>query len=312
MGKTKDISSDEERTLETSEVSPQKRHKKHKHKKHKKRKVTHNDNDGFNDVATETEKKKTFRVKIKKDDEKGLEKPREKVQKTSNLSIAGASTVLSPKTATKKKVPKGSKGKDSGTSSEEERWLDAIESGKLEEVDDELKKIKPKDPKLMTARQRAMFERKTDTEPNPAVEQLMSLPTGYKEKVMTAEAIQKAALKSLKRKQLADEKREKDKKKTMERLLKKQESKASKVIGKGKPCRRQVPLVTYRLTLEGSSISLPPGEDFPLQSTEQKEPPIRALCGVNQCKRPKKYSCSKTGVPLCSLECYKTNLALSV
>jgi INO80 complex subunit B len=38
-----------------------------------------------------------------------------------------------------------------------------------------------------------------------------SLPVGYKEKVMTAEAIQKAALKSQKRKQLADEKREKDK-----------------------------------------------------------------------------------------------------
>lgn len=57
--------------LETNEVSPQKRHKKHKHKKHKKRKVTHNDNDGFNNVATETEKKKMFRVKIKKDDEKG-------------------------------------------------------------------------------------------------------------------------------------------------------------------------------------------------------------------------------------------------
>lgn len=81
----------------------------------------------------------------------------------------------------------------------------------LSQVDDELKKIKPKDPKLMTARQRAMFERKTDTEPNSSIEQLMSLPTGYKEKVMTAEAIQKAALKSLKRKQLADEKREKDK-----------------------------------------------------------------------------------------------------
>lgn len=38
-----------------------------------------------------------------------------------------------------------------------------------------------------------------------------SLLVGYKEKVMTAEAIQKAALKSQKRKQLADEKREKDK-----------------------------------------------------------------------------------------------------
>ncbi|KZC07191.1 INO80 complex subunit B, partial [Dufourea novaeangliae] len=231
--------------------------------------------------------------------------------KTANLSVAGSSTAPSPKATTKKKVPKGNKGKDSGTSSEEERWLDAIESGKLEEVDDELKKIKPKDPKLMTARQRAMFERKTDTEPNPGVEQLMSLPTGYKEKVMTAEAIQKAALKSLKRKQLADEKREKDKKKTMERLLKKQESKASKVISKGKPSRRQVPLVTYRLTIERSSISLPPGEDFPLQPTQGREPPAQILCGVNECKNLKKYSCSKTGVPLCSLKCYKTNLAIS-
>ncbi|XP_076628128.1 INO80 complex subunit B isoform X2 [Colletes latitarsis] len=297
--------------METTEVSPQKRHKKHKHKKHKKKKPTHDESDSFNDVAVETEKKKTFRVKMKKDDDKGLEKPREKVIKSSNLSVAGSSTTPSPKATTKKKVPKGNKGKDSGTSSEEERWLDAIESGKLEEVDDELKKIKPKDPKLMTARQRAMFERKTDTEPNPGVEQLMSLPTGYKEKVMTAEAIQKAALKSLKRKQLADEKREKDKKKTMERLLKKQESKASKVISKGKPSRRQVPLITYRLTLERSSITLPPGENFPLQPTQGKDPPKQILCGVNQCKNPKKYSCSKTGIPLCSLECYKTNLAIS-
>lgn len=45
-------------------------------------------------------------------------------------------------------------------------------------MDDELKKIKPKDPKLMTARQRAMFERKIDKDSTPAAEQLMSLPTG--------------------------------------------------------------------------------------------------------------------------------------
>lgn len=38
----------------------------------------------------------------------------------------------SPKSSNKKK--KGNKGRESGTSSEEERWLDAIESGKLEEV----------------------------------------------------------------------------------------------------------------------------------------------------------------------------------
>lgn len=39
-------------------------------------------------------------------------------------------TSVSPSKSAKKKK----KGKDSATSSEEERWLDAIESGKLEEV----------------------------------------------------------------------------------------------------------------------------------------------------------------------------------
>jgi len=308
MGKPKDISTEEEMNLDTSDVLPQKRHKKHKHKKHKKKKLMH-DNDVFVNITADTDRKKSFRIKMKKEDERSLDK-REKILKTCGMSAAVMNTTSSPKATTKKKIPKSNKGKDSGTSSEEERWLDAIESGKLEEVDDELKKIKPKDPKLMTARQRAMFERKTDTEPNSAVE-LMSLPTGYKEKVMTAEAIQKAALKSLKRKQLADEKREKDKKKTMERLLKKQESKASKVISKGRLSKRQVPLVTYRLTIEGSSISLPPGEDFPLCCTKEKIPPKQILCGVNQCRNPKKYSCSKTGIPLCSLQCYKTNLFLN-
>ncbi|XP_015607497.1 INO80 complex subunit B isoform X2 [Cephus cinctus] len=293
-----------------NDVSPQKRHKKHKHKKHKKKKIVHDDSDGFADVVAEVDRKKVFKVRLKKEEDKSLEKKPEKMVKVTTLGAAGPSTATSPKAVSKKKINKTGKSKDSGTSSEEERWLDAIESGKLEEVDDELKKIKPKDPKLMTARQRAMFERKTDTEPNPGVEQLMSLPSGYKEKVMTAEAIQKAALKSLKRKQLADEKREKDKKKTMERLLKKQESKASKIISKGKPSRRQVPLVTYRLTIEGSSISLPPGEEFPLHPAKECQPPPVTLCGIENCRNPKKYSCSKTGIPLCSLQCYKANLSI--
>lgn len=306
MGKSRDVSTEEEMNLDTSDVPPQKKHKKHKHKKHKKKKFVHDDSDNFVDISVDADRKKSFRIKMKKE-ERSLDK-REKILKACSLSASTAGTAASPKATTKKKIPKSNRGKDSGTSSEEERWLDAIESGKLEEVDDELKKIKPKDPKLMTARQRAMFERKTDTEPNTGVERLVSLPTGYKEKVMTAEAIQKAALKSLKRKQLADEKREKDKKKTMERLLKKQESKASKVVSKGKLSKRQVPLVTYRLTIEGSSISLPPGEHFPLCPAKEKSPPKQILCGVNECKNPKKYSCSKTGVPLCSLECYKANL----
>jgi len=45
----------------------------------------------------------------------------------------------------------------------------------LDEVDDELKKIKKKDPKMMTARQRAMFDRKSDKE---FTEELVALPSG--------------------------------------------------------------------------------------------------------------------------------------
>lgn len=59
---------------------------------------------------------------------------REKILKTCSMNAAAMNTTSSPKATTKKKIPKSNKGKDSGTSSEEERWLDAIESGKLEEV----------------------------------------------------------------------------------------------------------------------------------------------------------------------------------
>lgn len=75
---------------------------------------------------------------------------------------------------TKKKKLKSNK--DNPGSSDEERWLKAIETGKLDEVDDELRKITKKDPKLMTARQRAMFDRKTDNK--EFIEELVALPSG--------------------------------------------------------------------------------------------------------------------------------------
>ncbi|KAI5636323.1 INO80 complex subunit B [Phthorimaea operculella] len=220
------------------DTPPMKKHKKHKHKKHKKRRIEDDfDSDTSIDVAYEDAMDKPFKIKTKPGkDMPGtsaadlLKAQTMKTSSDSRRSMPGSSSSTPPKIPTKKKK----KGRDSGTSSEEERWLDAIKSGKLEEVDDELKKIKPKDPKMMTARQRAMYERGTDKETSPGGEVLLALPSGYKEKVMTAEAIQKAAIKSQKRKQLADEKREKDKKKTMDRLLKKQESKNLKNAQKGK------------------------------------------------------------------------------
>lgn len=207
--------------------------------------------------------------------------------------------------ATTKPNKKRKTRRGSGTSSEEERWLDAIESGKLEQVDDELKKIK--DPKLMTARQRAMYERSIEKDPTPSgSDVLLALPTGYKEKVMTAEALEKAQLKSQKRKQLADEKREKDKRKTMDRLLKKQETKLTKVA-KNKIVKVIVPVISYQESItNGALLSYPIDFEFPMQAQVERKPPAIILCAICNDNR-KRYTCSRTNVPLCSFKCYKSN-----
>ncbi|CAH0604779.1 unnamed protein product [Chrysodeixis includens] len=294
------------------DTPPLKKHKRHKHKKHKKRKIENEyDSESSIDVSYEDAMDKSYKMKVKGRDVPGtsaadlLKAQTMKSSSDSRRSIPGSSSSTPPKAPSSKKKKKG---RDSGTSSEEERWLDAIKSGKLEEVDEELKKIKPKDPKMMTARQRAMYERGTDKETSPGGEVLLALPSGYKEKVMTEEAIQKAALKSQKRKQLADEKREKDKKKTMDRLLKKQESKNLKYMSKGKPTKKLEPMIVYKNSNNEISLSLPPGVPFPLEAKAAIDPPKPVKCGAKGCDNLKRYNCSKTGIPLCSLECYKTNL----
>lgn len=235
---------------------------------------------------------------------------------SSSSSAPVSNTVLS-KSQKRKKTNQRNKDA-SGTSSEEERWLDAIESGKLEQVEQvELKKIK--DPRLMTARQRAMYERGTDKEtaPSPGVELLMALPSGYKEKVMTAEAIQKAAIKSQKRKQLADEKREKEKKRTMDRLLKKQDSRASKNT-RSRPAKTVEPVVSFRSTRDGNTVTFPPEFDLPSLFAGPRKVAAKGHCGLDgshnvkdcaMCGAAKRYNCSRTNIPLCSFKCYKLNVA---
>ncbi|CAB3388106.1 Hypothetical predicted protein [Cloeon dipterum] len=240
---------------------------------------------------------------------KSPSKSSEKSSPSLATSVIGSQNVPSPGSA--KMLAPGSKkkkGKGKDSSSDEERWLDAIESGKLEEVDDELKKIK--DPKLMTARQRAMFEKKSDF---PGEElPLMALPSGYKEKVITEEMMQKRALKLQRRKQQAEEKREKDKKMTMDRLLKKQASKANRPVTKKSSNFSQEPLLLMVNNENETTISFPLGMQCPIQESKPKPlPPPAAKCRVEGCQNRKRYSCSKTGVPLCSIECYKTNLAIN-
>lgn len=295
------------------DTSPEKKHKRHRHKKHKRRRMEEDvGSDTSIDVSFEDcIEKPAFKVKLKSRDLPStsaadlLKCQTARPMLDPRKSIQSSSSNTPPSKASNRK--KKGKGRDSATSSEEERWLDAIKSGKLEEVDEELKKIKPKDPKMMTARQRAMYERGTDKEPSLG-EVLLALPSGYKEKVMTAEAIQKAALKSQKRKQLPDEKREKDKKKTMDRLLKKQESKNLKNSQKVRPARNLESMIVYKNSSEGITLTMPQGIPLPLQAKTPLEPPQKINCGVMNCKNVKRYNCSKTGVPLCSLECYKKNL----
>lgn len=124
---------------------------------------------------------------------------------------------------------------------------------------------------------------------------------------MTAEAIQKAAIKSQKRKQLADEKREKDKKKTMERLLKKQESKSLKAI-KTKSTKNTSPLILYTQNVNSTILKYPLNIDYPLRAAKIGKYPTPKYCNMG-CGNFRKYSCSQTGVSLCSLECLKRNIA---
>lgn len=93
----------------------------------------------------------------------------------------------------------------------------------------------------------------------------------------------------------------------MERLLKKQDSKQIK-LGARRTSRKSTPQMIYKSALNGPSIIVPHGFQFPLASSRSSEPPNRIKCSIDGCENEKRYSCSKTGFPLCSLSCYKLNL----
>ncbi|KAF2355257.1 INO80 complex subunit B-like conserved region [Trinorchestia longiramus] len=224
---------------------------------------------------------------------------------------------------------------DDDTDSEEERWLTAIEAGKLDEVDDELKRFR--NPRLLTARQRALLGKQrtadgdevvlpADLPPSDAVaaaapheallrlqdippEPLLALPSGFKEKVVTQEMLEKRAIKSERRKAQALVKREEDKRKTVDRLLKKQDPKLLRTVFTKKATKTEVAMFSYRSNSAGVFISLPSHCPYPLEAAAARPKPVVEHCGVEGCTNIKSYRCSKTGVPLCSLRCYKANLS---
>uniref|UniRef100_A0A3Q0T741 INO80 complex subunit B n=1 Tax=Amphilophus citrinellus TaxID=61819 RepID=A0A3Q0T741_AMPCI len=186
-----------------------------------------------------------------------------------------------------------------GPVDEEERWLDALEKGELDDNGELKKEI---DESLLTARQKALLH-KQQSQP------LLELPMGYKEKEMTAEMMQKREERARKRRLQAAKKAEENKNQTIERLTKTSKAKI-KSMKERKSKQNQCPMVRYSDSVQGMAISFPAGVPAPAPALPCPPPPAPMNCGVSGCTNLKKYSCSKTGVPLCSLECYKRNLLL--
>ncbi|KAM9330222.1 INO80 complex subunit B [Gastrophryne carolinensis] len=184
---------------------------------------------------------------------------------------------------------------------EESRWLDALEKGDLDVNGDLKREI---DETLLTARQKALLQKQQA----PALP--LYPPAVYAQPApeLSQEMLVKREEKARKRRLQAAKKAEESKKQTIERLTKTSKSRGAKPghgrRGRAPPC----PTIRYQHSAGGITISYPTGVPFPEPQEPRPALPAPQLCGVPGCSNRKKYSCSKTGIPLCSLECYRLNL----
>lgn len=212
-----------------------------------------------------------------------------------------------------------------GPVDEEERWLDALEKGELDDNGELKKEV---DESLLTARQVRKMEwqnKKASVTRKVLIfgvfcvqkallhkqqsQPLLELPMGYKEKEMTAEMMQKREERARKRRLQAAKKAEENKNQTIERLTKTSKAKI-KSMKERKAKQNQCPMIRYSDSAHGMAVSFPTGVPAPAPAPPRPTPAPLISCGVGGCTNLKKYSCSKTGVPLCSLDCYKRNLLL--
>ncbi|XP_040184701.1 INO80 complex subunit B isoform X2 [Rana temporaria] len=184
---------------------------------------------------------------------------------------------------------------------EENRWLDALERGELD-VNGDLKRNT--DESLLTARQKALLQ-KQQTPPMP-----LYPPAVYARPLpeLSQEMLVKREEKARKRRLQAAKKAEESKKQTIERLTKTSKTRGAKPSqgrrGRQPPC----PTVRYQHTAHGITLSYPVGVPYPTPAEPRPALPAPQLCGVRGCTNLKRYACSKTLIPLCSLECYRKNL----
>lgn len=138
---------------------------------------------------------------------------------------------------------------------------------------------------------------------------LLELPMGYKTKEMTEEMLVKREERARKRRLQAAKKAEENKNQTIERLTKTNKAKV-KTLRERRAKQAPCPVVHYCNAADRITVSFPAGMALPLLPTPAPAVPPPALCGVSGCSNHKRYSCSRTGLPLCSLACYKKNLRL--
>ncbi|NXU53779.1 IN80B protein, partial [Turnix velox] len=182
---------------------------------------------------------------------------------------------------------------------EEERWLDALEKGELDDNGELKKEV---DESLLTARQKALLH-KQQSQP------LLELPMGYKAKELTEEMLVKREERARKRRLQAAKKAEENKNQTIERLTKTNKAKVKAPLRERKAKQAPCPVIHYCNAIDRITLSFPPGLALPLPPAPALPPPP-ILCGVSGCPNRKRYSCSRTGLPLCSLACYRRNLQL--
>ncbi|GFS12973.1 INO80 complex subunit B [Elysia marginata] len=259
---------------------PSKRHKKHK-KKHK-----HRRDGSLNSEEQPTPQKSSIKLKLKLGKET-----------MGTKSVTPVVESVSSEISSEGRSSKKNENSDDDIS-DEEKWLDALEKGSMNSYAD----IGKKDPSLLTARQKALLHGTQDD--------LLELPSGYKSVELTEEQKQRRQEKAQKRRQQANEKMENDKNQTVHKLLKKQESKNKRAFKARGGKRSNIPRICYRNTQDMISINLPQDIPFPLAAQVAKPYPEAQRCGVGECTNKRTSVCSKTGIPVCSLQCYKKNLAL--
>ncbi|KAF1573798.1 UNVERIFIED_CONTAM: INO80 complex subunit B, partial [Eudyptes pachyrhynchus] len=141
---------------------------------------------------------------------------------------------------------------------------------------------------------------------------LLELPMGYKAKELTEEMLVKREERARKRRLQAAKKAEENKNQTIERLTKTNKAKV-KTQRERKAKQAPCPVVRYRNAIDRITVSFPAGVAtpfLPAPAPAAPPPPLPVLCGVAGCPNRKRYSCSRTGLPLCSLACYRRNLRL--